>query len=149
MHGDGAGTGGTGPWETRSDGAPAGGAQPDGARPDGLWPGGARPDGPQPGGAHPAGPSRGRTHRAFLHEFRPGKAVAGLVLLGIAAVYLGDAGGLWRTPPPAALPMLAAGLVLAGIASTIGYGIRRRSARRASTESSGDPASRSGSQAMR
>nr|WP_203600227.1 hypothetical protein [Streptomyces sp. SID10853] len=84
-----------------------------------------------------------------MHEFRPGKAVAGLVLLGIAAVYLGDAGGLWRTPPVAALPMLAAGLVLAGIASTVGYGIRRRAARRASAESSGDPASRSGSQAMR
>ncbi|WSZ86952.1 hypothetical protein OG584_12905 [Streptomyces sp. NBC_00859] len=84
-----------------------------------------------------------------MHEFRPGKAVAGLVLLAIAAVYLGDAGGFWRTPPVAALPMLAAGLVLAGITSTVGYGVRRRAARRASTENSGDPASRSGSQATR
>ncbi|WP_328319174.1 hypothetical protein [Streptomyces sp. NBC_00388] len=128
MHGDGAGLGG----------AAAPGAGPGGGD------GGARLSGPRPGE-----PKSGRPGREFRHEFRPGKAVAGLVLLGIAAVYLGDAGGLWRTPPVAALPLLAAGLVLAGIASTVGYGIRRRAARRASAENSGDPASRSGSQAMR
>lgn len=144
MHGDGAGTGGP-----AAGGPAAGGSAPWGAPPEDGQPGGAHPYEPRPGEPRPDEPRRGRPHRAFLHEFRPGKAVAGLVLLGIAAVYLGDAGGLWRTPSLAALPMLAAGLVLAGIASTIGYGIRRRSARRASSESSGDPASRSGSQAMR
>ncbi|WP_250299433.1 hypothetical protein OG709_22120 [Streptomyces sp. NBC_01267] len=87
--------------------------------------------------------------REFRHEFRPGKLVAGLALLGIATVYLGDAGGLWETPSGAALPMLGIGLALAGIVNWLAYGVRRRSARKASAESSGDPASRSGSQAMR
>ncbi|WUL62457.1 hypothetical protein OHS16_11805 [Streptomyces sp. NBC_00344] len=70
-------------------------------------------------------------------------------MLGIAAVYLGDAGGLWQTPPGALAPMLVLGFLLAGVTSRIGYRVRRRRASRASAENTDDPASTRGSQAMR
>ncbi|MEV6792567.1 hypothetical protein AB0M87_11305 [Streptomyces sp. NPDC051320] len=97
------------------------------------------------------GDERLRTpRREYRHEVRPGKVVAGLVLLGIAALYLGDAGGVWVTPAGVAAPVLVAGLVAAGATSRISYGVRRRrAARRASADSTDDPASTSGDQAMR
>ncbi|MEV7195841.1 hypothetical protein AB0N81_29140 [Streptomyces sp. NPDC093510] len=57
------------------------------------------------------------------HEFHPGKLVAGLCLLVVAIVYAGDAGGAWDAPWFVALPLVMAGLFLAGVAATI-HGIR-------------------------
>ncbi|MEV3992161.1 hypothetical protein AB0J57_24940 [Streptomyces sp. NPDC049837] len=89
-------------------------------------------------------------HREWRHEFRPGRLVLGATGLAIAALYAGDLAGSWDTPWYAALPLLCAGLLLAGVAGWIGYRARRRrAARAASTESSGAPASTSGSHAIR
>ncbi|MBW5421029.1 hypothetical protein GKQ77_05535 [Streptomyces sp. BG9H] len=63
------------------------------------------------------------------HEFHPGKLVAGLSLLTVAVVYAGDAGGAWEAPWFVALPLVMAGLLLAGVAATI-HGIRPRGAAR-------------------
>nr|WP_107417840.1 hypothetical protein [Streptomyces sp. CB03238] len=74
----------------------------------------------------------------------------GATALGIAALYAGDAARAWDTPWYAVLPLLVAGLVLAGVAGWIGYRARRRrAARAASSDSSGAPASTSGSHAIR
>ncbi|MEU1147189.1 hypothetical protein ACFYO9_04840 [Streptomyces sp. NPDC005863] len=62
------------------------------------------------------------------HEFHPGKLVAGLVLLTVATVYAGDAGGAWDAPWFVALPLVMAGLFLAGVAAAI-HGIRPRGGR--------------------
>ncbi|MEV0255954.1 hypothetical protein AB0H82_17030 [Streptomyces sp. NPDC050732] len=59
------------------------------------------------------------------HEFHPGKLVAGLFLLLVAVVYAGDAGGAWDAPWFVALPLVMAGLFLAGVAAAI-HGIRPR-----------------------
>ncbi|NBM19400.1 hypothetical protein [Streptomyces sp. GC420] len=85
------------------------------------------------------------------HEFQPGKLVAGLVLLAGGIMYAGDSGDAWETPAWALIAVLVPGLLLAGLAATIGYSVRRRrrSARAASTENTEAPASTSGSQAMR
>nr|WP_241837868.1 hypothetical protein [Streptomyces sp. CB03234] len=65
-------------------------------------------------------------------------------------MYGGDAARAWDTPWYAALPSLVAGLVLSGVAGWIGYRARRRrAARAASSDSSGAPASTSGSHAIR
>lgn len=61
------------------------------------------------------------------HEFHPGKLVAGLFLLLVAVVYAGDAGGAWEAPWFVALPLVMAGLFLAGVAAAI-HGIRPRGA---------------------
>ncbi len=94
-----------------------------------------------------AGPRR-RPSR-FRHEFRPGRLITGLVLLGTAVAYAGDAGGLWHVPSYVVLPALCLGLLVAGTASWVAYSVRRRAARAASTERNAAPASTSGSQAMR
>ncbi|MFF8288284.1 hypothetical protein ACF068_03485 [Streptomyces sp. NPDC016309] len=87
---------------------------------------------------------------ARRHGFRPGRLVLGLTALGIAALYGGDVAGAWDTPWFAALPLLAGGLVLAGVAGWVGYRARRRrAARAASSDSSGAPASTSGSHAIK
>ncbi|MET9799378.1 hypothetical protein [Streptomyces sp. NPDC006368] len=85
----------------------------------------------------------------LLHEFRPGRLIAGATGLAIAAVYAGDAAGSWDAPWYAVLPLLSAGLFLAGAATWVGYRLRRRRARAASTESTDAPASTSGSHAIR
>nr|WP_128976039.1 hypothetical protein [Streptomyces roseicoloratus] len=85
----------------------------------------------------------------LLHEFRPGRMVLGLAALALAALFLGDAAGAWSTAWYVVVPVLCGGLVLAALVSWSAYLIRRRSARRASSESTGAPASSSGSQAMR
>ncbi|MFE2097519.1 MULTISPECIES: hypothetical protein [unclassified Streptomyces] len=60
------------------------------------------------------------------HEFQPGKLVAGLSLTAAGAVYAGDAADLWNTPPFMAVPLVAGGLVLAGVTAAVTRGIRRR-----------------------
>ncbi|QHY97647.1 hypothetical protein SSPS47_21310 [Streptomyces sp. S4.7] len=85
-----------------------------------------------------------------LHEFKPGKLVAGLAVLGAATVFAGDAGGWWDAPWFVMVPIICGGLCLASAVSLVDYRIRRRrSARAASRESTEAPASTSGSQAMR
>ncbi|MER7106542.1 hypothetical protein [Streptomyces sp. NPDC000229] len=89
-------------------------------------------------------------HGRWRHEFHPGRLVLGLTALGIAALYAGDAARAWDTPWYAVLPLLCGGMVLAGAAGWIGYRARRRrAARPASSDSSGAPASTSGSHAIR
>ncbi|MCG7526486.1 hypothetical protein MHW47_18795 [Streptomyces sp. OfavH-34-F] len=84
------------------------------------------------------------------HEFRPGRAVAGLVMLALAAGYAGDAAELWDAPPQFFIAVLCGGLGAAACATLIGYRMRRRrAASSASRENEGAPASSSGSHAMR
>lgn len=85
------------------------------------------------------------------HEFRPGRLVAGLALAATAVLFAGDAAGRWDTPPLVVLPLICGGLGVASLVSWIDYGVRRRRrrARSASADSSGVPASTSGSQAIK
>ncbi|MDX2920536.1 hypothetical protein [Streptomyces sp. NE06-03C] len=84
------------------------------------------------------------------HEFRPGRAVAGLVMLGLAAGYAADAAGAWEVPWTFFLPLVFGGLWLAATVTWAAYMLRRRrAARKASAESSGAPASTSGSHPIR
>ncbi|MEU1347440.1 hypothetical protein ACFYPA_23815 [Streptomyces sp. NPDC005775] len=84
------------------------------------------------------------------HEIRPGRAVAGLVMLTLAAGYATDAGGLWDAPPQFFVALFVGGLWAAVLVTWIGYRIRRRRvARKVSTENDVAPPSSSGSQAMR
>lgn len=85
----------------------------------------------------------------LLHEFRPGRLVLGLAALALAALFLGDASGAWSVAWYLVIPVLCGGLGLAAVTSWTAYRIRRRSARSASSESTGAPASSSGSQDMR
>ncbi|MGW7053256.1 hypothetical protein [Streptomyces sp. NPDC054887] len=95
------------------------------------------------------GSDRGARPPRLRHGFRPGRLISGLTVVGTAAAYLADAAGAWRVPSYLALPVVFAGLLLAGTASWIAYGVRRRAARAASTDRYAAPASTSGSQAMR
>ncbi|NEW70572.1 hypothetical protein G4H13_09135 [Streptomyces rapamycinicus] len=63
------------------------------------------------------------------HPFEPGKLVAGLVILGVAAAYGMDAAGEWDVRPEIALPALLCGLCVAALISALTYGLRRRSGR--------------------
>ncbi|MFD0420269.1 hypothetical protein [Streptomyces parvus] len=84
------------------------------------------------------------------HEFRPGRAVAGLVMLGLAAGYAADAAGAWEVPWAFFLPLFFGGLWLAATVTCAAYMLRRRrAARKASAENSGAPASTSGSHAIK
>ncbi|GAA0605780.1 hypothetical protein [Streptomyces crystallinus] len=85
------------------------------------------------------------------HEFRPGRLIAGLTMLAVAVLFAGDAGDAWQTPWYAVIPTACGGLSLAGLASWAAYGVRkrRRDASQASADSSGVPASTSGSHAIR
>ncbi|MFD7862683.1 hypothetical protein [Streptomyces sp. NPDC059783] len=84
------------------------------------------------------------------HEIRPGRAVAGLVMLTLAAGYGADAAGMWNAPPQFFVGLFCGGLWAAVLVTWTGYRIRRRRlARKASAESVGAPPSSSGSQAMR
>ncbi|MEU7023157.1 hypothetical protein ABZ990_21185 [Streptomyces sp. NPDC046203] len=85
----------------------------------------------------------------LLHEFRPGRLILGLAALTIAALFAGDAAGSWSIAWFVALPLLGGALALAAAASWTVYLVRRRAARRASSDSTGAPASSKGSQAMR
>ncbi|MFF3288181.1 hypothetical protein [Streptomyces sp. NPDC003023] len=88
--------------------------------------------------------------RAFLHGFRPARALAGLCVLATALLYGGDAGGAWHTPWWVAFPLLFCGLFVAGTVAALHYGVRRRRAAIiASRENREAPASTSGSHAIR
>ncbi len=63
------------------------------------------------------------------HPFEPGKLVAGLVILGVAAAYGMDAAGEWDVRPEIALPALLCGLCVAALISALTYALRRRSGR--------------------
>ncbi|MCX5142339.1 MULTISPECIES: hypothetical protein [unclassified Streptomyces] len=84
------------------------------------------------------------------HEFRPGRAVAGVVMLALAAGYAAEAADAWDPPWAFFIPLLVGGLWLSAVVTWIAYRIRRRRvARTASTENEAAPPSSSGSQAMR
>ncbi|MEU8763112.1 hypothetical protein [Streptomyces sp. NPDC048659] len=84
-----------------------------------------------------------------VHEFRPGRLVLGLAALFLAALFAGDAAGHWSVPWFTVIPVLGGALGLAALTTWIAYGIRRRSASSASSDSSGAPASSSGSHDIR
>ncbi|WP_411081927.1 hypothetical protein [Streptomyces sp. cmx-18-6] len=84
------------------------------------------------------------------HEFRPGRAVAGLTMLALAAGYAADAAGKWEAPWTFFLPLFFGGLWLSAAATWLGYLVRRRrAAKKASAENTAAPASTSGSHAIR
>ena len=84
------------------------------------------------------------------HEIRPGRAVAGVVMLALAASYAADAAGVWNVPWTLFVPLFAGGLWLAAGVTWVAYRLRRRrAARKASAENAAAPASTRGSQAMR
>jgi hypothetical protein len=101
-------------------------------------------------GAHGRGPGDGSKCRTVVHRFAPGRALLGLAALTATVLYAGDAAGSWHTPWFVVFPVVFGGLLLAGLAGTTDYVFRRRrSAMRASSESTGAPASTSGTQAIR
>ncbi|MFF6907830.1 hypothetical protein ACFY9Q_18050 [Streptomyces sp. NPDC012389] len=84
------------------------------------------------------------------HEFRPGRAVAGLAMLALAGGYAADAAGAWEVPWTFFLAVFLGGLWLATTATWTAYMLRRRrDARKASTENIEAPASTRGSHAIR
>ncbi|WP_433402178.1 hypothetical protein [Streptomyces sp. CA-146814] len=84
------------------------------------------------------------------HEFRPGRAVAGLTMLALAGGYAADAAGAWEVTWAFFLPVFLGGLWLAATATWTAYMLRRRrEARKASTEIMEAPASTRGSHAIR
>ncbi|MGW2177381.1 hypothetical protein ACWCXX_04650 [Streptomyces sp. NPDC001732] len=84
------------------------------------------------------------------HEFRPGRAVAGVVVLALAVGYAADAAGSWNAPWTFFFPLFFGGLWLAATVTWVNYMIRRRrDARKASAENDAAPPRISGSQAMR
>ncbi|MFD3739217.1 hypothetical protein AMK21_13895 [Streptomyces sp. CB00316] len=84
------------------------------------------------------------------HEFRPGRAVAGLAMLALAGGYAADAAGAWEVPWTFFLPVFLGGLWLAITATWAAYMLRRRrDARKASTENIEAPASTRGSHAIK
>ncbi|MFJ8883127.1 hypothetical protein ACIRJR_06920 [Streptomyces sp. NPDC102402] len=69
------------------------------------------------------------------HEIRPGRAVAGLVMLTLAAGYAADAAGAWNAPWTFFVPVFIGGLWLAATVTWVNYRVRRRrEARKASAE---------------
>ncbi|MFC9127245.1 hypothetical protein ACFT4A_10405 [Streptomyces sp. NPDC057099] len=60
------------------------------------------------------------------HEPRPGKLVAGVVLVLTGVLYAGDAGGAWETPWFVAIPLVTGGLCLAGAVAFLTGRLRRR-----------------------
>ncbi|MFG2590883.1 hypothetical protein [Streptomyces sp. NPDC048438] len=68
------------------------------------------------------------------HEIRPGRAVAGLVMLTLAAGYAADAAGAWNATWTFFAPVFLGGLWLAATVTWVSYRLRRR--RKAATEAS-------------
>ncbi|MET7655377.1 MULTISPECIES: hypothetical protein [unclassified Streptomyces] len=60
------------------------------------------------------------------HEFRPGRLVAGAFFTLAGVIYAGDAGGLWETPWFVMIPVVMAGLCLAGATGVVARSMRRR-----------------------
>lgn len=63
------------------------------------------------------------------HPFTPSALLTGLVLLGLAAVFLLDAAGELSLPPAAAVPLTCAGLGLAALGSITSWALRGRAAK--------------------
>jgi len=71
------------------------------------------------------------------HEIRPGRAVAGLVMLTLAGGYAADAAGVWNAPWTFFVPVFVGGLWLAATVTWVSYRTRRRrQTRKASAEAS-------------
>ncbi|WTL46518.1 hypothetical protein OG310_13245 [Streptomyces sp. NBC_01497] len=87
------------------------------------------------------------------HEAKPGRLIVGLVAIGTAVLYAGDAAGTWETEWFTALPLLFAGLMVAAVVGILVHRVRRRRGPRPdhteSSDSTGAPTSTSGSQAIR
>ncbi|WP_406268051.1 hypothetical protein OH779_24595 [Actinacidiphila glaucinigra] len=77
------------------------------------------------------------------HPFAPSALLTGLVLLGLAAVFLLDAAGEVSLTPAAAVPLTCAGLGLAALGSVAARMLRGRTARR-SGQTASAPAAPSG-----
>ncbi len=60
------------------------------------------------------------------HGFEPASLVMGLVLLGLAAVFLLDAAGGWDPSRPLTVALAAGGLACAAVTSVISRLVRRR-----------------------
>ncbi|MFF4586855.1 hypothetical protein [Streptomyces sp. NPDC001388] len=60
------------------------------------------------------------------HEFQPGRLVVGAFFTLAGVLYAGDAGGLWETPWFAVVPLVVAGLCLAGATGVVARSLRRR-----------------------
>lgn len=78
-----------------------------------------------------------------VHRFEPGKLLAGLVLLAVSLCYALDAAGQWNVRPFALVGAVPGGLCLAGLASSVTFGVRRRQRRRTewrTTPGDGPPA---------
>ncbi|MFI8519086.1 hypothetical protein ACIGEZ_14835 [Streptomyces sp. NPDC085481] len=85
----------------------------------------------------------------LVHEFRPGRLILGLAALALAGLFAADAAGALSVAWYMVIPVLCGALGLAALATWVAYLVRRRSARSRSSESTGAPASSSGSQAIR
>ncbi|MEV7792685.1 hypothetical protein AB0O68_11945 [Streptomyces sp. NPDC087512] len=59
------------------------------------------------------------------HSFQPGRLVAGVFLTATGVIYAGDAGGLWDVPRFLIVPLVTAGLCLAGAVGTLAGAVRR------------------------
>ncbi|GGQ05917.1 hypothetical protein ACFFKE_20670 [Streptomyces mutabilis] len=60
------------------------------------------------------------------HRFQPGRLVAGLFLTLAGVIYVGDAGGLWKTPWFVVIPVVMGGLCLAGAVGVVARSAHRR-----------------------
>ncbi|MYR62926.1 hypothetical protein GTY54_44230 [Streptomyces sp. SID625] len=76
----------------------------------------------------------------LLHEFRPGRLVAGVSVVGAAVVCAGDAGGLWKAPWFVAIPAVVGGLCLGGVVGMVDRTVRRRRRSRGAERPATDPA---------
>ncbi|MGW2641446.1 hypothetical protein [Streptomyces sp. NPDC001348] len=75
------------------------------------------------------------------HEFEPGKLVAGFFLTVAGVMYAGAAGGAWDTPWFAGIPVVVAGLLLAGAVSALTRAVRRRRGRGGASDTAETPGS--------
>lgn len=62
------------------------------------------------------------------HEIRPGRAVAGIAMLALAAGYAADAAGRWDAPWTFFFPVFFGGLGVAALTTWVSYRMRRRRA---------------------
>ncbi|MET8680867.1 hypothetical protein ABZW18_25615 [Streptomyces sp. NPDC004647] len=63
------------------------------------------------------------------HEFRPGKLITGLFLLGAGLAYALDGTGQWEVPAWVILPIASAGISLGALAAFLTRAAARRRGR--------------------